>query len=261
MGTAPGKEQQFLYSPIVRVVENVSIPIKTSFEWAWGIGTNLEWDSYFRKLYIGINNGFTRQANELLRRGIITNAETRALVNQRNLLVKDMRKPLSPFGRLYSEILKPSESLPTHDQLLRIKGSNEAILSSIGKTRSYVDHLSVKMSYAGRGLVVINLTMSAYIIARAAPEDRARVASRQGGALVGGAIGGWGGAWAGCAGFSLLASSSLVVPVVGEGVTGGACLVGGLIGGFGGGAIMSWLGGNAGEAAYDYLTRLQWKHW
>lgn len=249
MATQPRDEPQFLYSPAVRVVEGAT----------FGLGTNLAWDGYQRRLYNQQNAIFTRQANQLLRQGLITADQTRILVEQRNALVRDARSPLSPFGRLYSEILKPSHDLPTYERLLRGKGSNEAILRSVGTTRAVVNRLSVTMSYVGRGAVVLNLALSAVVIARASPEDRARVAARQGGALVGGTTGGWAGAWAGCAGAALIASPSLVLPVIGEIGTGGACLVGGIAGGLGGGAIGAWLGDQAGATAYDFVTRLEWR--
>lgn len=249
MATRPQDESQFLYSPAVRVTEGAT----------FGLGSNLTWDAYQRRLYNQQNAIFTRQANELLRRGLITAEQTRVLVEQRNALVRDARRPLSPLGRLYSEILKPSHDLPSYERLLRGRGSNEAILRSVGTTRAVVNRLSVSMGYVGRGAVVLNLVLSAVVIARASPEDRARVASRQGGALAGGAAGGWAGAWAGCAGAALIASPSLVVPVVGEIGTGGACLIGGIAGGLGGGALGAWFGDQAGAAAYDFVTQLEWR--
>lgn len=122
---------------------------------------------------------FTRQANELLRHGLITNEQTRILVEQRNALVRDSRRSLSPFGRVYSEILKPSHDLPDRERLLLAKGSNEAILRTVGKTRALVNRLSISMSYVGRGAVALDLALSAVVIARASPEDRARIVARQ----------------------------------------------------------------------------------
>ncbi len=148
--------------------------------------------------------------------------------------------------------------LPTYERLIRAKRSNEAVLQSVGKTRAYVNRLSLSMRYAGRGMVLVNLALAVIIVARANPEDRGRVAAGQGGALAGGTAGGWGGAWAGCVGLSALASPSLVIPLVGEIGTGGACLVGGILGGLGGGAAGAWLGDRAGTAVYDYVTTLEW---
>lgn len=96
------------------------------------------------------------------------------------------------------------------------------------------------------------------MIHTAAPQERGRVAAREAGGIVGGVAGGIGGAWAGCATFAALASPSLVIPVVGEVGTGGACLVGGLVGGLG----LGWLGNEAGRAVgvalYDFTTSLHW---
>lgn len=248
MSTGSREEPQFLYSPAVRVVGGAT----------FGLGTNLSWDAYQRALYNQQNALFDRQFHELKRRGFITDLETRVFTEQRNALVISSRGRLSRFGRYYSEIIKPVRDLPTYERLIRDKGSNEAILRSVGKTRAVVNRLSVTMGLVGRSAVVLNLALSVVVIVRASPEDRARVASRQGGALAGGAVGGWTGAWAGCAGAGLLASPSLVIPLVGEVTTGGACLVGGIVGGFGGGALGAWAGGSGGGAAYDYITRLEW---
>jgi hypothetical protein len=241
-------EPQFLYGPAVRVSEGAT----------FGLGTNLAWDAYLRTLYNQQNAAFSRLANELLRRGMVTEAETRVLIDQRNRLVIQTRKPLSPFGKFYSEVLKPTHDLPTYEKLIRTKGGNDAILQSVGKTRAYVNRLSLTMKYAGRGMVVVNLALAVVIIARAKPEDRARVAAGQGGTLAGGVAGGWGGAWVGCVGLGAIASPSLVIPVIGEIGTGGACLIGGILGGLGGGAAGAWLGDRAGTAVYDYVTTMEW---
>jgi hypothetical protein len=59
-------------------------------------------------------------------------------------------------------------------------------------------------------------------------------------------------------GLSALASPSLVIPVVGEVTTGGACIVGGIAGGVGAGWLGYLLGQWAGEATYDFVTEFQW---
>ncbi len=248
MPSKQNHEPQFLYSSAVRVSEGAT----------FGLGTNLTWDAYLRTLYNQQNAAFSRIANDMLRRGLVTEAETRVLIDRRNQLVRETRKPLSPFGKVYSEVLKPVHDLPTYERLIRAKGTNEAVLQSIGKTRAYVNRLSLSMRYAGRSMVVVNLALAVVIIARAEPEDRGRVAAGQGGVLFGGTAGGWGGAWAGCVGLGAIASPSLVIPLVGEIGTGGACLVGGILGGLGGGAAGAWLGDRAGMAAYDYATRMEW---
>src|SRR5262249_58836881 len=106
--------------------------------------------------------------------------------------------------------------------------------------------------------VLLEVVVWAVFFARAPPDQRLRTAVGQGGAIGGAALFGWGGAWAGCATAAALMSPSLAVPVVGEGVEGGACIVGGLIGGFGFGALGGWGGEAAATAGYDYVTRLRW---
>jgi hypothetical protein len=251
MGQAPrssSSANEFVYSPAVTVSVNAS----------FGIGTNLSWDAYARHLYQQADAALQRQANLLLASGRLTEADVRALSAQRDLIRTNIRNQLSPFGRLYSEILAPAARNPSFEERLLEKGSLEALVKSVGKSRAVVNKLVTRMRWAGRATIVVQVVFSAVLIAEAAPEERARVASRQGGAIGGGVVGGWAGAWAGCAGGALLASPSLVIPFVGEVSTGGACLVGGLVGGLGLGAVGASLGERAGGAIYDYVTTINW---
>lgn len=247
MATAQ-QEQQFVYSPA----------ITSTTGGAFGLGTNLTWDAYVRDTYSRLNAALQRQATALLDRGGVTEAEARALVEQRNLILAEVRGRVSPFGRLYSEILKPSTSLPQFDNLLLHKGSIEAVITSVGKTRAVVNTLTARLRWAGRATIVLQITISAVLIIEAKPADRARVAAGQAGAMAGGVAGGWAGAWAGCAGASALASPSLAIPIWGEIGVGGACLIGGTISGLGLGAAGAYAGEKAGGAVYDYVTRLRW---
>jgi len=242
-------KDDFLYSPAV------SQAVAASF----GVGSNLTWDAFVRQSYEKVNAVIQQQANDLLRRGNVLEAEARALVEgQRNALVRAMRERLSPFGRLYSEISKPSPSLPTLERLVREKGSIQAVLTSVGKSRAVVNRFAAVARVAGPGTIVIQFTVSAVVITSASPEDRARVVAREAGGIGGAALGGWGGAWAGCAGLATVASPSLVLPIVGKVTTGGACLVGGIAGGFGAGWLGYVLGQWAGEASHDFATEWLW---
>jgi len=244
----PERTHEYNYTPAFTSVSNG----------AFGVGSNFAWDAYQRELYNQLNAALQKQARLMQSSGGISEAEARALIAQRNLILAETRARLSPFGRLYSEILKPSSQLPTFEKLLAEKGSIEAIIESVGKTRAVVNRVSVVMKWGGRAGIVLQVVVSAVIIAEAPPDQRVRTAVGQGGAIGGAALFGWGGAWAGCATAAALTSPSLVIPVVGEGVEGGACLIGGLIGGFGFGALGGWGGEAAATAAYDYVTRLRW---
>ncbi|WP_237476809.1 hypothetical protein [Lichenibacterium dinghuense] len=241
-------QKQFNYSPAVTATGNG----------LFGLGTNLTWDAYQREVYNQANAALQKQARALMASGRITDAEARALSEQRNLILAAARDRLSPFGRLYSEILKPSGKLPSYDGLLTAKGSIEAVIESVGRTRAVVNRLSVVMKNVGRAGVALQVVVSVVLIAEAKPEDRGRVTAGQAGALGGSAVAGWGGAWAGYASAALLASPSLTIPIVGEVTEGGACLVGGLLGGFGFGLLGGWGGQKAGEEVYDLVTRIRW---
>ncbi len=244
------EEQKFLYSPVVQVVS----------EGSYAVGATQTWDAFMRRSYDQANQLISRQANALLLRGNVTAAEARALVEgQRNALVTQMRQRLSPWGRMYSELLKPSSNLPTLDQLVARKGSIEAVLTSVGKSRSSVNRFAATVRVAGPAAIIIQISLSAVIISQAAPEDRARVASGQAGTVLGAAAGGAGGAWAGCVAGAALLSPSLILPVIGELGTGGGCLIGGIVGAFGLGAAGAAAGEIAGTKAYDFVTSIEWK--
>lgn len=241
--------QTALYSPAVQAGTQAT----------YGVGTAYSWDAFIRQSYDQANRAINAQARLLTDRGNVSWMEARALVEgQRNALVMQMRNRLSPWGRIYSELLKPSSALPTLDQLVARKGSVEAVLVSVGKSRSAVNRFAATLRVAGPAAIAIQITLSAVIIAEAPPEERGRVTAGQGGAIAGGAVGGAGGAWAGCASLAAIASPSLVLPIVGEVTTGGACLVGGIAGAAGAGWVGAMLGERAGTSAYDLVTHFQW---
>jgi hypothetical protein len=242
-------QEEYLYSPVVSQTTAAT----------FAVGSNLTWDSFWRLVYEKATAAIQRQANEMLKRKTITADEVRKLVeSQRNELVVQLRQRLSPFGRRYSEILKPVDKLPTLEKLLANKGSLRAVLTSVGKSRASVNNIAFASRLLGPATIVIQITVSGMVISAASPEDRARVTSREVGGAGGAALAGWGGAWAGCATLSGLASPSLVVPIVGEVTMGGACLIGGIAGGFGAGWIGYILGQWAGEASYDFVSQLAW---
>jgi hypothetical protein len=243
------EQDEYLYSPVVSQTTTAG----------FAVGSNLTWDSFWRQSYETANKVIQEQANDLLRRGNILEREARALVEgQRNALVSQMRQQLSPFGRLYSEILKPSGSLPTLEQLVAKKGSIEAVLTSVGKSRAVVNRFAAVSRVAGPATIVIQITVSAMVIASARPEERGRVIAREAGGVGAGLVSGWGGMWAGCAGLAALVSPSLLIPIVGKVTTGGACVVGGIAGGAGAGWLGYVLGQWAGEASYDFVTQFLW---
>lgn len=133
--------------------------MRASVDAAFGLGYNLQWDAYQRGLYTKINTALDRQASLLRQRGLVTEAEVRALVGQRNKVLLEARSPLSTFGRLYSEILKPSNDLPTFEKLLRHKGSIEAIIQIAGKTRATTNRMVAAFRVVGRGTVVLQMAL------------------------------------------------------------------------------------------------------
>jgi hypothetical protein len=236
----------------------ISPALRISLEVPFSIAPQMTWDAFQRLAYDKLNAGLQQQANELLRRGSITYQEMEKLVNARNTSVMQVRNRLTSFGELYSEVLKPRASLKTAEQLLNEKGSIEAVLESVGRTRQVVDRIGIVSRFAGPAAIVLEISIVTVVIAQAPPQQKGRVAARQIGGAVGGLAGGSGGMWLGCVSGAALVSWSLVVPIAGEGATGGACLIGGLIGGLGIGFGGRMAGESLGEGAYDFVTRLHW---
>jgi hypothetical protein len=241
--------EDFLFSPAVQVF----------IDGSYAVGATQTWDAFMRLSYDHANQAISRQASILLERGNVTVQEARALVEgQRNALVVQMRQRLSPWGRIYSELLKPTNKLPILEQLVARKGTIEAVLTSVGKTRNSVNRFAATVRAGGPATIVIQISLSAVIIARAAPKDRARIAAGQTGSILLGTVGGGSGAWAGCLAGAALLSPTLVLPVVGEIGTGGGCLIGGIVGAFGFGAAGAAVGERSGTAIYDFATRMEW---
>jgi hypothetical protein len=238
-----------LLSPVfretVQIVNNMTTP--------------MTWDSYWRMAYDRADKVLQAQANELLKRGNITKLEFDELVKARNTLVQEFREPLSPFGRQYSELLKPASSLPQPGELLAKKGSVEAVLESVGKSRATVNRLSMVFRLAGPALLALDITITTIVVMKAPPEQRGRTAAREYTGMGLGVAGGAGGAWAGCVTLAALGSPSLVVPVVGEVTEGTLCVVGGILGGLGVGWLGREAGKAAGETAYDFVTSFRWE--
>jgi hypothetical protein len=248
--TAP-QTQLYQYSHAVQAV--TSVP--------FAIAPNITWDSFCRIIYDRANETLQRQANALVARGNITVREAAALVSARNDLVLKIRARSSPFGELYAEIIKPRSSLKTVEQFLAQKGTIEAVMQSLGKTRAVVDKIAVVGRVAGPSLIVLQISLTALVIAEATPDARGRVAAREVAGLAGSVGGGFVGMWAGCIAGAALASPSLVVPIVGEVTTGGACFVGGIISGLGLGYAGQKLGSAAGAGGYDLVTKLSDFKW
>jgi hypothetical protein len=237
----------------------LSSGVQVATDAAFSISPNLTWDAYWRLIYERTTDAIQRQAKMLVARGNVTAQEARSLVeSQRNALVLEMRNRVSPFGRLYSELLKPSSGLPTLEQLVERKGSIEAVLQSVGKSRAVVNRFAAISRVGGPTMIVIQITLTAVVIVEAPPDQRRLVTSREIGGVVGAASFGSAGMWAGCFAFSAAVSPSLVLPVVGEVTTGGACLVGGLVGGLGLGWAGHQLGRQAGENIYNFATQMRW---
>jgi hypothetical protein len=193
----------------------------------------------------------------LLRRGNVTLEEARNLVEvQRNGLVMEMREPLTPFGRLYSETLKPARSLPTLGGLIERKGSVEAVLVSVGETRAVTNRIAFIGRTVGTAGIVIEIVAIAVVIEQAPENQRAKVATVEiSGATVGaasGTLGYWGGGVAGAAWAGTWAAPTLVIPVIGE-ITEGAAIV---IGGIAGALFFGWAGHEAGKAGGELAWKL-----
>jgi hypothetical protein len=233
------------FQGVVQITDNMAAP--------------MTWESYWRMAYDRADKVLQAQANELLKRGNITRQEFEQLVTARNRLVQEFRKPLGPFGKRYSEILKPLSKLPQAPELLAKKGSVEAVLESVGKSRASVNRLSMVFRVAGPALLVLDITITTIVVMKAHAEQRGRVAAREYTGLGVGVASGAGGAWAGCVSLAALGSPTLLLPVAGEVTEGTLCAAGGILGGLGIGWVGREAGRAGGEAAYDFVTTFRWE--
>jgi hypothetical protein len=243
-----GQTEDPVYSNAVVVAELATIQMPVS--------THLGYDAFWRLFYEKADKALQKQANELLLRGNLTADEARQLVEQRNRLVIEFRKPLSPFGRFYSEALKPGSALPTLNTLVEKKKTIEAVVTSVGKTRAATNRFAFFWRRAGPAGVIIEVVATAVVIQKAPESERRRVATTQVAGSVtafgAGRVGMWGGAVAGAAWAGTWASPSLIIPIVGEFTTGGAIILGGIVGGL----LASWAGHEAGTALANEI----WEH-
>lgn len=253
---APAGAPQFL--PLAQKVL-LSPAFQESVQITSSMTAPMAWDAYWRLAYDRADKVLQTQANALLQRGNITNIEFEEMVRARNALVKEFREPLSPFARQYSEILKPSSRLPQPRDLLAKKGSIEAVLESVGKSRATVNRLSMVFRVAGPPLLILDITVTTMVVMKAPSEQRGRAAAREYTGLGVGAVGGASGAWAGCVSLAALGTPTLAVPIFGEVTEGTLCVIGGIFGGLGVGWLGREAGKTAGEATYDFVTTFRWE--
>ncbi|MDZ5648159.1 hypothetical protein [Nitrospirillum sp. BR 11828] len=250
-------------SPHSEVKYSYAIQAKTSLDITIGGAVDYTWNSFRRLSYERIGAAIQRQANALLDRGNVTFQEARELVEvQRNGLLISVREDLTPYGKYYSEILKPTASLKSLDQFLAEKGSIEAVLRSVGKSRQAVNRVAFIARRAGPSLIVIDVVLTMVIIEQAPAEQRALIAAGEAGGIAGSVVGarygGLAGAWAGATTFAALGSPSLAIPLVGEITEGGAVVIGGFVGFFFGG-LLGWSAGHAGGTMLWQQLPTSWK--
>jgi hypothetical protein len=246
----PDTPTRYSYAVKASEVIDIQFPVAATFAW----------DGFWRAAYQKADLVIQRQANELLARGNITMEEARQLVEvERNGLVLQMREPLSPFGKFYSEALKPATDLPTLEALLAKKGSLEAVLASVGKSRAVTNRIAFIGRSAGAAGVVLEIVSISVAIEKAPPGHRGEVATEEitGAALdLGvGSAGMWTGAAAGAAWAGTWASPTLLIPVVGE-ITEGTAIV---LGGIAGGLFFCWAEHDAIKATAHAVTQAVWR--
>ena len=257
-----GSSGATLGGPITVTSEDV----KAAVDSVTGNVGQISYDAFIRKyVYEPAAEAIGKQGEEFVRKGILSKAKAAEWVNaQRNTLLVNVRdQKNSPLGRAISEYLKPREKLPSVGDLTKkyaakMPGASsddvfEAIIRSGARTRGSVNRVAVVLRWGGPVLLAVNIGLSAHLVAEAPPEQRGRVAAREGGGLVGGTVGGWAGAKGGCA-----AGAAVGVWFEGVGAAPG-CLIGGVIGGLGIGYAGSRVGSWLGEQAFDFThSVIEW---
>lgn len=226
----------------------------------------MTWDSFVRAyVYDPAARVISEQGEEFVRNGTMSHREAASWVNaQRNALLLHVRDNLNtPLGRAFAEFQKPRSALPTLEtalegKRLRSPGASEtqlltAVIQGGGRTRASTNRLAMTFRFAGPALIGVDIVLSGYIIAQAAPEDRGRVAAGQVGGIVGGGAGGWAGAKLGCAGGAAVGVWFKLVGAV------PGCAIGGIGGALGLGYAGSRLGNAAGEHLWDVADA--WVRW
>lgn len=142
------------------------------------------------------------------------------------------------------------------------KGSVQAVLVSVGKTRAVTNRIAFIGRTAGTAGFVLEIVAVAVVIEEAPENERKRVATEEvagaAGGLAGGTCGYWAGGLAGAAWAGTWAAPTLVIPVVGEITEGGAIIIGGIAGAL----FLGWVGHKAEKAAGGLLWELapiEWK--
>ncbi|MCA8990804.1 MAG: hypothetical protein KDA88_02440 [Planctomycetaceae bacterium] len=204
-----------------------SSPVEATVEVLFPLAPGLTWDGFQRAIYDKAAQAIAEQAQQLQSQGRLTLAELEQFVSQRNTLKIAMRDQLSPFGKQFSELLQPRSDLKSMEQLLQKKGTVEAVVKGLGKTRGWVNYIGFAGRLAGPAVLVIQVKMSADVIAAADESNRWRVGIGEAAEITGGAVGGWYGFGVGCS-----AGAAATVWLFGAGAAGG-CAVGGIAGALG----------------------------
>lgn len=221
--------------PVAKGVVEVTVPLSGG----------MSWDAFQRMIYDRSAKQILEQALELSRKGALSPSEFEQFVAQRNALKEATRSKLSPFGKMFSEILQPSSDFKTAQQLLDKKGSVDAVIKGLGKTRGWVNRIGVVGRFAGPAVLVVQISFAAKVVADAPEDKKWRTGIGEAAEIGGGLVGGWYGAGAGCA-----SGAAATVWLFGGGAIVG-CGIGGILGGIGLGFAAGKTLRFAAEASYD----------
>ena len=221
--------------PTAKSIVEISVPLSGS----------LTWDAFHRTVYDAAAKNIHEQAMQLARQGALTPAELAQFVEQRNALKTATRSQLSPFGKRFSELLLPAKDFKSAQQLLDKKGSLDAVIKGLGKTRGWVNRIGIVGRFAGPAILVVQITFAAETVSEAPDDQKWRTGVGEAAEIGGGLAGGWYGFGMGCG-----AGAAATVWLFGAGAAVG-CGVGGLLGaaglGFAAGKTLRF----AAEATYD----------
>ncbi|MFV0302086.1 MAG: hypothetical protein ACK5IP_14645 [Paracoccus sp. (in: a-proteobacteria)] len=190
-------------------------------------GAGMGWDDALRGRYRRLIAEMSREVKAEVRAGRLTwDQASRLAYEQRNVIMDHIRSRSTPVGRAYAERLK--RQAPSIERLLAKNsvdlfgpgaqfdnlsaGQRDQVLrrivESAGRSNARVNGLMRNVSRAGRGLLVLSISIAVYNVATA--EDKGKAAAEEGALLGGGILGGAaGGALAGavCGPGALICSS------------------------------------------------------
>jgi len=204
------------------------IKASLAFDVSLAFTAGATWENAVRIAYVKADAKLKTGINTLVSKGALTkNDGAKLYVKGRNELVKQFRSKSTPVGKYIAEKLKPSNKLPTYNELIRSGKTDDSILKLAAANKKVSGNVA-KAAKIGRICTFVTLSLVVYDVATVEASERPRTITKH----IGGFTGSVGGAWA-------LAKIGGIGGTYVGGPPGGAAgaLTGTIIGGIGGAMV------------------------